>query len=135
MVNDTVIDGPKYSVPLWMDIPNPLDGPSLCYEVIGSPNKAFNILSDTCTSINAYYSTIVKYSKVISKIGIVAKDANGQCKNILVNVDRCAASIDNIEVVSYQQNGIAIQKTGLNIKITVPNCGNPNLVSLGLFVM
>ena len=131
MINDTVTSGPRYSVSLWTDVPNLSEVPSLCYQVIGTPNKTFNLLSDVCTSINAYYSAPQQdsFDKIITKIGIIAKDRNGQCKQIQVNADGCKAFIDNVNTVSYQLNDIAIQTIRNGFKVSVPNCGNTSIVS------
>ena len=65
--NDTVIGDPVYSE----------DGKeySLCYEVFGHVNSTFNLVSDTCVSVNARYSrmAVAEQGNIISSIGVRAK--------------------------------------------------------------
>ncbi|KAL5468739.1 hypothetical protein EMCRGX_G029850 [Ephydatia muelleri] len=134
-VNDTVIGDPLYAVPLLLNISNPLDGPALCYEVHGTANTTFNLVSDTCTSVNAYYSPAFIGSdpiaiNVITKIGIVATDSSGVCQWIKVELDGCKAFVNGVQVnTSYQQADIGVRRIGDRVRVSVPNCGNPNLVS------
>ena len=130
-----MIGDPLFAVPLWLNISNPLDGPALCYEVHGAANRTFNLVSDHCTSVNAFYSPAISGGdpvpiNVISKIGIVAKDINGSCQRIQVNLDGCTAFVNGVQVItSYQQGDIGVRKIGDRVRVSVPNCGSPNLVS------
>lgn len=134
-VNDTVIGDPLYAVPLLLNISNPLDGPALCYEVHGAPNTIFNLVSDSCTSVNAYYSPAIISSdpiaiNVITKIGVVAIDSSGVCQWIKVDLDGCTAFVNGVQVnTSYQQADIGVRRIGDRVRVSVPNCGKPNLVS------
>ena len=78
-VNDTITGDPLYEVPIIVDEEgNKL---FLCYEVQGQANQHFNLISDTCVSVNALYSPMINPSKgnIISKIGILAEDNSGTC--------------------------------------------------------
>ena len=121
-------------MPLLLNISNPLDGPALCYEVHGAANKTFNLVSDTYTSVNAYYSPAISGSdpvpiNVITKIGILAIDSSGACQRILVDLDGCTAFVNGAQVTSYQQADIGIRQIGDRVRVSVPNGGSPNLVS------
>ena len=132
-VNDTVIGDPLYAVPLLLNISNPLDGPALCYELHGAANTVFNLVSDACTSVNAYYSSTGSHPvdiNVITKIGIVAIDSNGVCQRIRVDLDGCTAFVNDTQInESYQLADIGVRRIGDRVRVSVPNCGNPNLVS------
>ena len=129
-VNDTATGEPFFTVPL-LNISDSLNDPALCYEVEGKANRTINFLSDVCTSVNAYYSPgkNVGGSNVITQIGILAKGISNQCRRILVNANGCTAAVNDISVSTYQQDGIAIAKTGNRIRVTMPNCGRPTLVA------
>ena len=54
MVNDSITADPQFTVSL------PVNGAeSLCYEVHGSAGDYFNLISDTCTSVNAHFTSMV----------------------------------------------------------------------------
>ena len=57
-VNDTIIGDPLYEVPVIIDEEN--NTVSLCYEVHGEPGEHFNLISDTCVSVNALYSSVCR---------------------------------------------------------------------------
>ena len=67
---------------------------------------------------------------VTSKVGIVAKDISGSCQRIQVNLDGCTAFVNDVQVTtSYQQGEIGVRKIGDRVRVSVPNCGSPKLVS------
>ena len=116
----------EFTAPLWLNVSNPLNGPAPCYEVEGKANKTFNLLSDVCTSVNAYYSPgkNVGGSNVITQIGILAKGISNQCRRILLNANGCSVAVNGTVVSTYQQDGIAIAKVGDRVRVTMPNCGS-----------
>ena len=98
--NDTIIGDPLYTVPLQispeMIVANPeIANLSLCYEIHGSANGFFNLVSDQCVSITAeYHQSIVDRSlNFIGKIGILAVDNDGDCQHITVDGNGCVASV------------------------------------------
>ena len=130
-VNDTAMGEPLFTVPLWLNVSNLLNNPALCYEVEGKPDKTFNLVSDVCTSVNAYYSPRknVGGSNVITQIGIIAKGISNQCRRILLNANGCTVAVNGTVVSTYQQDGIAVDKIGDRVRVTMPNCGSPSLVA------
>ena len=95
-VNDTVTGEPFFTAPLWLNVSNPLNGSAPCYKVEVIANKTFNLLSDVCTSVNAYYSPgkNVGGSNVITQIGILAKGISNQCRRILLNANGCTVAVN-----------------------------------------
>ena len=134
--NDTVIGDPLYAVPVYSE-----DGKeySLCYEVFGHANATFNLVSDTCVSVNARYSPMnnPEEGNIISSIGVRAKGlADNLCHNIQVDLDGCSATIDSpgglttslSNMESFQQDGISVRKYPRRVRVSVPNCENVMLV-------
>ena len=137
MKNDTVIDV-FYTVPLQIsdeliesdpDVANT----SLCYEIHGEANKTFNLVSDTCTSINAEY---VQESddpdiNIIGKVGVYAVDNDDICQKITIDVANCKGTVGSTEVTQaspYMKAGIRIRKGRRHFHIAVPNCESHDLV-------
>ena len=112
--------------------------PSLCYEVHGREDKYFNLISDTCTSVNAFYEKANVTSKniflnMVTKIGVraVGRD-DSSCTNIEVDLDSCTTSIDGVPLsqATYFVNGIGVRRNvnGTRVRIAVPNCADRQLV-------
>ena len=59
-VNDTIIGDPLYEVPVIINGEG--NTMSLCYEIHGEPREHFNLISDTCVSVNALYSSMINPS-------------------------------------------------------------------------
>ena len=128
-----MIGDPLYAVPLLLNVSNALDGPALCYEVHGAANKTFNIVSDTYTSVNVYYSPAISGSdhvpiNIITKIGILAIDSSGACQRILVVLDGCTVFVNGAQITWYQQADIGVRQISDRVRVSVPNGGSPNLV-------
>ena len=105
----------------------------LCYEVHGSDNSTFNLLSDRCTSVNAHYTSMDNpvAGNIISAIGVTTIDQNGICHQIEANTDQCSVSVDGSPLavgVSYNNAGISVIRYQGRVKIAVPNCGRKELV-------
>ena len=104
---------------------------SICYEVHGKPNKTFNLLSDICVSVNAFYSPAKdqKIGNIMSKIGVLTEDSDGMCQRIEVDLEGCASSVNGQKVSEYYQSGVrVIQRRGKRVRIATPNCGNSDVV-------
>ena len=140
-MDDTVTGDPFFVVPLSLTPDSHVfdDGviPSLCYEIHGANNKTFNLISDYCTSVNAFYkaSTITPELNFISEIGVKAVDLNNTCVTISVSVDNdCIPEIHRRgnQVSSVQQRyntqGIMVRHSGTSVRISVPNCAQNQLV-------
>lgn len=134
-VNDTVSADPLFSVPISVSNEQlqalKVEKLSLCYEVHGQPGKWFNFVTDSCTSINAHYSTLTRYLNVINRVAIRTVDNNGQCVNIHVDVNQCAATVDDVTLSvmgQYSLGGVTVKRYQNRIRISVPNCADITLV-------
>ena len=103
---------------------------SLCYEVHGERGEYFNLISDTCVSVNALYSSMTDPSNgnIISKIGVLAEDTNGVCQEIEADLNNCTARVNGTVVTMYNQDGIRVRRRTNRIRISVPNCESTDLV-------
>lgn len=133
MRNDTVIGDPLFTAPLLISDDTPeLNGLSLCYEIHGKANRYFNLISDTCTSVNALYSPMIdpNHGNIVSKVGIVAVGSSSSgCVEVAVNLDGCSASL-NGETVERARNedGVTVFRHRKRVRIGVPNCENVDLI-------
>ena len=132
--NDTVIGDPLLTVPLLVirddtyDASNEL---SLCYEIHGAAFKDFNLISDSCTSVNSYYTPMndPDHGNIISKIGVVAVNRENQCVNIEVDLNGCAAKFNGETILMFKtEHGISVMKSSKTVRIVVPNCVSQDLI-------
>lgn len=137
MRNDTVIGDPLYTVPLQISEemiatdPN-VTNTSLCYEIHGRDGRIYNLVSDTCVTINAAYMATSNITNVIDKIGVLAVDNDGDCQNITIDVTNCMGTVGSTEVTQgspYSKAGIRVRKGRRYFRIAVPNCHRQDLVS------
>ena len=137
MVNDTLTGDPLMTVPILSD-PDVMEGDivtSLCYEVHGEADKFFNLVSDTCVSVNSHYSKAVTDSQdinlnIVDAIGVraVTRTTN-ECVNIGVDLDNCRVTVDGVEMTgTYRRDGITVRQFPNRVRISVPNCDNKDLV-------
>lgn len=108
-------------------------GASLCYEVHGKANSYLNLVSDKCTSVNAYYISLANplAGNIIGGIGINAVDQDGVCRRIETRLDACSALVDGDALSideSYNKAGITVTRRRNRTRIAIPNCGNIDLV-------
>ena len=122
-VNDSVIADPQYTLSL------PENGSeALCYEVHGTANDYYNIISDICTSVNAHYTVIPGQTdrNRMSTIGIHAVADEGAtlgCTDIQIDHLNCAAQVDgNVVNSSIYVGDIRVRKFNNRWRISVPNC-------------
>ena len=123
--NDTVIGDPLFAIPFRQDLT------SLCYEVHGRTNTFINLISDTCTNVNALYTAMQTQDNgnIISQVGVRAVGDSGQCYNVRVDLTGCALSVDGIPMnTTFDEDGIRVRRTLNRVRISVPNCENKNLV-------
>ena len=127
-MNDTIVGDPLIYVPL--NAPNsPIENIGLCYEIHGEVDSYFNLVSDTCTSVNAHWVNISSRLNVIDHVGIRAVDSNGVCRNISIDLnDQCSVSVDGENATMFQDGGVYVRKRGNRVRVSVPNCNNMNLV-------
>ena len=126
--NDTIVGDPLYEVPVIVDGEN--NKTSLCFEVHGEANQTFNLISDTCVSVNALYSAmfIPVHGNIISKVGVLAEDSSGVCQQIEADLEGCTARVNGNNVTMYNQDGIRVMRRTNRIRISVPNCNRIPLV-------
>ena len=105
----------------------------MCYEVHGEANAYFNLISDTCTSVNAYFSPMSDRVNMnrMSSIGIRTALSNegGGCINIATNLHNCETSIEGVTNNTVRTVGdVRVRKFGNRWRISVPNCHHTRLV-------
>ena len=134
-MNDTLTGDPLMVVPIFDKPDVEPDDPveSLCYEVHGEDGSYFNLISDRCTSVNAYYEKATSEIdlNVVTRIGVKAVGRSGSgCRNIEVRLDDCMAKVDGIFRTSFSFDGIRVKKHNntARIRISVPNCASHKLV-------
>ena len=99
----------------------------------GSPDDFYNIISDTCTSVNVHFTQhpVRKDKNRISSIGIrtVTGDAITPCTDIQIDLLNCTASINNetMNASSFIGN-MSVRKFNNGWKVFVPNCERPHAV-------
>ena len=138
-VNDSVIGDPLMTVPLLVsnisvfeDIEVSEDEViNLCYEIHGQADKYFNLVSDSCVSVNAHYlraHPLLPYN-IMDEITVRSVGLDGICRNIAVSVDGCQASLDGMLLNgTYSSAGITIKTYPNRVRISAPNCQDMDLV-------
>ena len=131
-----MIGDPLYTVPILSNIINDGERSQLCFEVRGRSNAVFNLISDTCVSVNAYYRGM-SGRNAINQISVRAVSASNQCYNIHVARDGCIASMsstssdleDFVQIGDrFSSDGISVRRYPDRVRIAVPNCENVQLV-------
>ena len=124
-----MIADPQFTVSL------PDDTASMCYEVHGEANAYFNLISDTCTSVNAYFTAMPNTTNInrMSSIGIRAAVSigGGSCINIRTDLENCETTIDGVPVNMTRTIGLVrVRKHGIRNRwrVSVPNCHRPRVV-------
>ena len=134
-VNDTIIGDPLFTVPIL--VPDEqlaalnLSRLSLCYEIHGSSDQWFNLVTDECATVNAQYVSLTPSLNIIDEIGVRAVDDSNQCVNIRVNVSQFTAEVNDISLdlmQRYSRNGINVRRYNNRVRISVPNCNELTLV-------
>ena len=135
---------PLFTVPInTQNTSGILEGTPLCYEVHGRNNTYLNLVSDDCTSVNAYTTEFlvewqpgeIEAVNVIRVIGVVATDAADECHYIRVQVTNsgmCTAEVDgdSLDSAMFVKNNMTVYHKNNMVRIMVPNCEpkNRNLV-------
>ena len=138
-MNDTVTGDPLMTVPILTDenVMSDSNVESLCYEVHGEANAYFNLITDKCTSVNAFYEEAVPSNanidlNVVTKIGVRAVGRGENfCVDIKVDLLLCTTLVSDMEVDgSYHVDGITVTHyaSSSRVRISVPNCGETMLV-------
>ena len=136
-MNDTVLGDPLFVVPLHLTNSSHTfeERPSLCFEIHGRSGWYFNLVSDECTSVNAYYeSANTTYDwNVITAIGVKAVNTMGECIEVRVAIENdCVPEISRqgqgVSVQRYSEAGVSVSRRGRGVRMSVPNCANFQLV-------
>ena len=127
-----------YTVPLHIDenlveTHPELSRATLCYSIDGRANRYFNLVSDKCVSVNAYYIPAQRadFFNVINKIGITAVDSDDNIQNIEIDQENCLATVGTTPVTSemiYHSANITVRRRRNGYRIAVPNCQPRHLV-------
>ena len=130
--NDTIIGDPLYTVALTTQDGGP---DNLCYEVRGSANQHYNLISDECVSVNALYAPMdqPELGNIMESVGVRAATTDGRCLNIQVNRDGCTAFVSNEISGSFINSpllngGISVRRYPNRVRISAPNCDQVTLV-------
>ena len=96
----------------------------------GSPNDSYNIISDTCTSVNVHFTQHPARSNEnrISSIGIraVTADADNPCADIQIDLLGCKATINNSQIIEQSIIGnVSVRKYSNRWEVFVQNCDRP----------
>ena len=135
-VNDTVMADPLFTVPIdTRNTSDILEGTPLCYEVHGRNNTYLNLVTDDCTSVNAFTTEFlvewqpgeIEAVNVIRVIGVVATDAADECHYIQVQVTdsgMCTAEVDgdSLDSAMLEKNNMTVYHKNNMVRISVPNC-------------
>ena len=125
------------TVPIWsnLNVEPSSEIESLCYEVHGKNREYFNLVSDECTSVNAYYQEAVTPSEnidlnVVTSIGVRARGRNS-CWNIRVNLENCSATVNDTPLLTgstFDDITVRPYPSSSRVRISVPNCADNMLV-------
>ncbi len=134
-MNDTVIGDPLFTVPILVSEDQlqalNLTSVTMCYEIHGSSDQWFNLVTDECASVNARYSALNDHLNIIDEIGVRAVDNVDRCVNIRVDVDGCSAEVNERSLAlneRYSRDGISVRRYSNRVRISVPNCNDLTLV-------
>ena len=103
----------------------------MCYEVHGYAGRYFNLISDACTSVNSFFTSMPGNARLnrMSEIGIYARDSLGDCVQIEISLTNCSGYVDGTELTSmYQSGGVSVRPYPNRWRVSVPNCGSTQLV-------
>ena len=118
-IYDSVIGDPRFTVKL------PSRDEFLCYEIHGEAGKYFNLISDTCISVNALFSNMPFDPRLnrISEIGIYTSGTMDNCAKIKITLEGCSGYVDGLRISSiYRQSGIDMRFYLNRWRISVPMC-------------
>lgn len=110
-VIDTIGGDPMLSVPFNTPSPDFTPGEvALCYEIHGRAGKYFNLISDTCLSVNAHYfkPNHTLRIHVIDQISVVMTNDLGNNINVSVDLEECRVSLGGRVVKFYNDSGVAL---------------------------
>ena len=136
-VNDTIIADPVYAIPLKIvngNIPGSNGDVSLCYEIHGSPDTWFNLISDTCLSVNAHYLEAEladnRIGHIVDRLGALIVSRTSQCRQAMVSMVEgvCSFTVDGSSVEMFDEDGVMVTKRRNRVRISAPNCDNQMVI-------
>ncbi len=104
---------------------------NLCFEIHGRSDEYFNLVSDSCISVNAHYQRADPQlpANIIDEITVRAVGLDGICRNIAVSVENCQATVDgSVLDETYTSAGISVRLYRNRVRISAPNCQDLDLV-------
>ncbi len=104
---------------------------NLCFEIHGRSDEYFNLVSDSCISVNAHYQRADPQlpANIIDEVTVRAVGLDGICRNIAVSVENCQATIDgSVLDETYTSAGISVRLYRNRVRISAPNCQDLDLV-------
>ena len=128
--NDSIFNDPLMTVPILLNSTNEaFKDPSLCLQFHGLHNTVFNLISDSCLTVNAKYKTVEDGLNIVSELGLVAVGNNNTCHRLRVDIDGCRTWMDG-ELINGRKldDGIEVINSRNRSRISVPNCDNVDLV-------
>lgn len=83
-----------------VEIGSPPRNLSLCYQVHGDEGKFYNILSDSCVSVNVHVSQPFNDidSHVIDRIGVHAVGSSGTIYDVLIDRQNCTVTVNGVHL-------------------------------------
>ena len=117
-------------------VPIELEDPvGVCYQIHGKSGNYFNLLTHSCTSVNAHWVAVTSSLNIIDQIAVraVSKSLPPICHTILVNLEGCSVSInDNTPVITngklLDNGGVVVKRKDNIVTIKVPNCSDQKLI-------
>ena len=129
-MTDSIIGDPLFTVTL------PEGDEFMCYEVHGEAGKYFNLVSDTCTSVNAHFTQLPSDARLnrMSDIGIYAAHTSDACAQIQIRLENCTGFVNGEQITStYQHNGISVRHYMNRWRVSVPNCVSSQPLVMWIF--
>ena len=129
-VIDVVSGDPMFTVPINARSGTFTPGSvSLCYEIHGEDGQFFNLISDSCLSVNAHYARphLSLPVNVMDQIAVVATNNDGENVNISIN-HQCRAQVNEIDLVYFNSSGIVVLAVGSQVIVTAGNCNDEAVV-------
>ena len=77
---------------------------SLCYQVHGDGDTYYNLLTTPFTSANGLWSSVDDSGlHLLTEIGVQTLSENGECYNILIQLEDCTITINDFTTKAYVQ--------------------------------
>ena len=105
-MTDVVSADPLFTVAINSQSSSELDSHqqplSLCYQVHGDGDTYYNLLTTPFTSVNGLWSSVDDSGlHLLTEIGVQTLSENGECHNILIQLEDCALTINNFTTNAY----------------------------------